>query len=149
MNCLFEETQKFTQWWLWVVLGLSFLLPITPDINNTPFSYFLVMIITVVFVNSMKLRICVNSKGLNYQFFPFHFKKKHIKTEDIKYVESLKYSPIMDYGGWGIRYRFKGKCYNVKGNYGVKVFLKNGSNILFGSQKHKELEASLKQVISQ
>ena len=149
MNCLFQETQKFTQWWLWLVLSLLFVLQIIPNIYSRPPSYLLVMIITAAFVNSMKLRICVNSKGLDYQFFPFHLKKKHIKTDDIKYVESVKYSPIMDYGGWGIRYRFKGKCYNVKGNYGVKVFLKNGSNILFGSQKHKELEASLKQVISQ
>ena len=44
----------------------------------------------------------------------------------------------------GIRYGFKGKAYNVSGNKGVKIFLKNGTNIMFGSQKHKELSKALK-----
>ena len=36
--------------------------------------------------------------------------------------------------------------YNTSGNLGVKVHLKNGRNILFGSQKHKELAKALKQI---
>jgi hypothetical protein len=32
----------------------------------------------------------------------------------------------------------------VSGNKGVKVFLKNGANIMFGSQQHKELANALK-----
>ena len=122
MSTQFEENQKFNQWWLWAVLFFSFILPITPEINNPPASYLLVMIFTLLFIYSMKLRVCVNNKGIYYQFFPFHIKLQHIKSEDIKSIEAVKYSPIRDYGGWGIRHGFKGKCYNVKGNLGVNVF---------------------------
>ena len=86
---------------------------------------------------------------MHYRFFPFHYKSYCIKTNEIERIEALKYRPLGDYGGWGIRYSFKGKCYNVKGNLGVKVFLKNGSYILFGSQKHLDFEKSLRAVIQQ
>ena len=69
----------------------------------------------------------------HYQFFPMHFKSYIIRFDEIENVEAITYSPIKDYGGWGIRYRMKGRAYNVKGNQGVKVYLKNGKNILFGS----------------
>ena len=37
----------------------------------------------------------------------------------------------------------KGKAYNIRGNKGVKIYLKNGKTILFGSQKNQELEKAL------
>ena len=94
----------------------------------------------------LQLRIKVNSEGLHYQFFPFHLKSHTIKIEEIVKVEALQYKPLAEYGGWGIRYGFKGKAYNTSGNLGVKVHLKNGRNILFGSQKYKELAKTLKQI---
>ena len=64
--------------------------------------------------------------------------------DEIESFKAMEYSPLKEYGGWGIRYGFKGKAYNVSGNKGVKIFLKNGSNIMFGSQKHQELAKALK-----
>ena len=61
----------------------------------------------------------------------------------------MEYSPLKEYGGWGIKFGFKGKAYNVSGNKGVKIFLKNGLNIMFGSQKHKDLAKALKSVRKQ
>ena len=112
-------------------------------------SELLISLLIPVLFYLLELRIKVTKEGLHYQFFPFHFKLYIIKTNNIEKIEALKYRPLMDYGGWGIRYGFKGKCYNVKGNLGVKVFLKNGSYILFGSQKYKELEKSLQKIIQQ
>ena len=146
MIYLFEENQKFTQWWVWVLLlWVSYSLAIS--INNR-FSLLIALLIPILFY-LLELRIKVSKEGLYYRFFPFHYKSYYIKTNEIEKIEALKYRPVGDYGGWGIRYGFKGKCYNVKGNLGVKVFLKNGSYILFGSQKHEELEKSLKSIIEQ
>jgi hypothetical protein len=47
---------------------------------------------------------------------------------------------MKEFGGWGIRYGFKSKAYNVSGNKGLQIVLKNERQILFGSQRHKELE---------
>ena len=150
MRTLFEENQKFTQWWLWVIL-LSF-----PIISLGPFDkhpiniyYVLIGISIPLLFYTFQLRMKVNEKGLHYQFFPFHLKSHTINKEDIKKIKAMEYSPLKEYGGWGIRYGFKGKAYNVSGNKGVKVFLTNGTNIMFGSQQFKELEKSLKTVTKQ
>jgi len=63
---------------------------------------------------------------------------RYIKFNEIEKIEACIYSPIKDYGGWGIRFRYKAKAYNIKGNEGVKVYLKNGRHILFGSQCNKD-----------
>ncbi|MBC8474618.1 MAG: hypothetical protein H8D60_02595 [Cryomorphaceae bacterium] len=145
MNYLFEENQKFTQWWLWVIL-VSFPIMAFGPFDENPINSYHVLIgfaIPILFY-LFELRIKVNQEGLHYQFFPFHFKSYTINTDEIEKIEAMQYKPLAEYGGWGIRYGFNGKAYNVSGNLGVKVHLKNGSNILFGSQKYKELEKALK-----
>lgn len=147
MNYLFEENQKFTQWWLWVIL-LSFpIMSVGPfDENEINGYHVLIGLAIPLLFYLIELRIKVNEDGLHYQFFPFHIKSHTIKLEDIEKFKATEYSPLKEYGGWGIKYGFKGKAYNVSGNKGVKILLKNGSNIMFGSQKYKELEKALKQV---
>jgi hypothetical protein len=147
MTFLFEENQMFTQWWLWVIL-LSFpIMSVGPfDENEINGYHVLIGLAIPLLFYLIELRIKVNADGLHYQFFPFHIKSHNIKLEDIEKFKAIEYSPLKEYGGWGIKYGFKGKAYNVSGNKGVKIFLKNGSNIMFGSQKYKELEKALKQV---
>ncbi|MBC8265576.1 MAG: hypothetical protein H8E84_01285 [Flavobacteriales bacterium] len=147
MKYNFEETQKFTQWWLWVIL-LSFpIMSFGPfDNNSINYTYVAIGILLPLVFYLFELRIKVSNEGLHYQFFPFHFKSYMIKHEEIEKAKAMEYSPLKEYGGWGIKYGFKGKAYNVSGNKGVKVFLKNGNNIMFGSQKHKELAKALKSV---
>jgi len=147
MQYIFEENQKFTQWWLWVIL-LSFpIIALGPFDENTVNIYHVLIGLFIPFLFYLfELRLKVNVEGLHYQFSPFHFKSHTIKLEDIESIKAMEYSPLKEYGGWGIKYGFKGKAYNVSGNKGVKIFLKNGLNIMFGSQKHNELAKALKQV---
>ena len=145
---IFREVQKFTQWWVWLILLLPVIFLLSVEDPNYNFGTLILIVIIILFY-LIELRVSVNSHGIHYQFFPFHLKSYIIKNNEIEKIEALKYKPLSDYGGRGIRYAFKGKCYNVKGNLGVKVFLKNGSYVLFGSQKHKELERALQQIIQQ
>ena len=147
MKYLFEENQKFTQWWLWVIL-LSFpIMSFGPfDENEININYVLIGFMLPLIFYLFELRIKVSAEGLHYQFFPFHLNAHIIKLDDIEKHKAMEYSPLKEYGGWGIKYGFKGKAYNVSGNKGVKIFLKNGLNIMFGSQKHKDLAKALKSV---
>ena len=147
MKYLFEENQKFTQWWLWVIL-LSFpIISFGPfDENTININYVLIGFFIPFLFYLFELRLKVNAEGLHFQFFPFHFKSHIIKMADIEKFKAMEYSPLKEYGGWGIKYGFKGKAYNVSGNKGVKIFLNNGTNIMFGSQKYNELAKALKQV---
>jgi len=148
MEILFEEKQKFNQWWLWAILLVFPLLSVVPFDEKGINSYYVLIGISIPLIFYVfELRTFITSEGLYYQFFPIHFKKQLIKIEEIEKIEALQYNPLGDYGGWGIRYGFKGKAYNIRGNKGVKIHLSNGRNILFGSQKEKDLERILKKVI--
>jgi hypothetical protein len=150
MERIFEEKQKFTQWWLWVILLFFPIFSVTPfaDYGDNGINlYFVLLGISIPLIFYLfELRTFVTSEGLNYQFFPFHLKTHIIKIDEIEKIEALQYKPLGDYGGWGIRYGFKGKAYNVSGNKGVKIYLPNERNILFGSQKNIELANALKKV---
>jgi hypothetical protein len=55
------------------------------------------------------------------------------------------YSPINEYGGWGIRSGSKvhGKAFNMRGNEGVQLILRSGQRVLIGSQMPDELAAAI------
>ena len=147
MSLLFEEKQKFTQWWLWLIL-LFFPIILAGPFDENEINWYYVLIVTAILIlfYFFELRIKVTEDGLYYQFFPFHLKFHMIRLDEIESFKAMKYSPLKEYGGWGIKYRFKGRAFNVIGNKGVKIFLKNGTNIMFGSQKDKEMEKALKKI---
>jgi hypothetical protein len=59
--------------------------------------------------------------------------------------DARTYRPILEYGGWGIRYSpfGKGWAYNISGNQGVQLELMNGKRILIGSQRAEELARTI------
>ena len=162
---MYQEYQTIRSWWVRIPILISSFFCIYICLqqilfkqsltDNTIADIFVVVIIFIIgignpsFVHMVRLETKIENKKLTIKFWPFHFKPVIFRIIDIKKAEAITYNAIKDYGGWGIRYGFKGKCYNVKGNLGVKVFLKNGSYILFGSQKYKELEKSLQKIIQQ
>ena len=79
MNYIFEENQKFTQWWLWVIL-LSFpIISVGPfDDNEINIYYVLIGLLIPCFFFLLQLRVKVSAEGLHYQFFPFHIKSHTI-----------------------------------------------------------------------
>nr|MBP6978828.1 hypothetical protein [Lentimicrobiaceae bacterium] len=60
------------------------------------------------------------------------------------------YSTIGEYGGWGYRMGGKkaGVAYNISGNMGLQLELKNGKKILLGTKKPVEMEEALKKARS-
>jgi hypothetical protein len=62
----------------------------------------------------------------------------------VKAIKVVKYSPLRDYGGWGIRIGVKGNAFNVKGNLGVLLEMKKGRSTLFSTQEPKEVYEALK-----
>jgi hypothetical protein len=44
--------------------------------------------------------------------------------DEIESFKAMEYSPLKEYGGWGIKYGFIEKAYNVYANKEAKLFLK-------------------------
>jgi hypothetical protein len=160
---LYHEIQHFRQVWLWaLVLFISLLslygafqqLILGKPFGNNPAPDGIMIVLAVLFgiglplfMYTMNLTTEIRSDGLYYRFFPFHLSFRRIDTKEIKEFEACTYSPIRDYGGWGIRYGRKGKAYNVSGNRGVQFELSNGKHLLIGSRKPEELAETLASIL--
>ncbi len=72
------------------------------------------------------------------------FRGMRIPTKEINSAFAREYSPIREYGGWGVRVSRSGRAYNAYGNNGVQLVLSDGSRILVGSQRSAELVAALR-----
>lgn len=155
----FTEKQKFRQWWLWVILVGVLVVPVAMTLATTKtgdkdfMTNLLVGATVPVFILflfvAMELRVQINQAGIFYRFFPLHLRVFSIEWDEVEKAYVRQYSPISEYGGWGIRFGLggKGKAYNVSGNIGLQVELKNGKKILFGTQKPDEIKELLNQLV--
>jgi hypothetical protein len=151
---LFEDEQSFRQPWLWgLMLGVFLLVagglgwaflsrPEQASGAAIPAAVVgLVWVGACLLLYTLKLSVRVDPYCLHIRFFPLA--RRDIPLEDIVRWEARTYRPILEYGGWGIRFSWKGTAYNVSGNRGVQLELANGKRLLIGSQRPEELAAAI------
>lgn len=166
MHDRFFESQRFRQTWVWVLL-LAVSLPILglfgfglyrQVVLGRPFgdeplsngALITILVANVIVLGTAlaliwfsRLDVAVRDRELVIRFVPFHLQPRRIALDEIAEAQARRYRPIVEYGGWGIRYGFKGMAYNVSGDEGVQLTLRNGRRILIGSQRSGELERAL------
>lgn len=157
---VFEEKQTMLRWW-WILALLPVILilvigVIVPENEVTEENKVVSAITTLVVVEAfvillfalMRLTSRIDDKGVSFGYSPFIKKRIHL-WRDIENVWVRKYSPLGEYGGWGIKTispKKHGIAYNVWGNKGLQIHLKNGKKILIGTQKPDEMVAFLKRL---
>jgi hypothetical protein len=67
------------------------------------------------------------------------WRARRVPLGQIKSAEIIAFNPPKDYGGYGTRTTREGKAYIANGTQGVRVKLADGSTLVVGSQKPKEL----------
>lgn len=159
MEFLFSEKQRFNQPWIWILLiGLNalFLYAIVQQLifkipfgnNPAPDGLLIVFMLIPIAITWLfyrfELTTGVTKEAVIFQLKPLHSKPEKINWTEIEKASIRTYSPLKEYGGWGYRLSSNGKAYNVRGNQGLQLELKNGKKILIGTQKAKELEQTLK-----
>ncbi len=96
---------------------------------------------------ALKLITEVRADGLLVHFFPF--RRRWITYDQIQRCAACTYSPMVEYGGWGIRWAGRGKwAYNVSGNRGVQLELAGNKRLLIGSQRPEDLAAAIRAQLS-
>lgn len=104
------------------------------------------VVLTFLIFRMMKLETLIDEEGVKCRFRPFQRKFKSFPAKDIVLYEVKKYNPILEYGGWGIRYGRKGTAYNVRGNMGLYLELKNKKNFLIGTQSPDSLRYAMEKL---
>lgn len=172
---LFQEKQKFTQWWLWLFL-LGTTLSVSyytvksntvskiienENLNPNPDSFTQVLREEYITFDLMTILLLISPLLLIVLLF-LVLRLETIVSHDcvrMRYFPFLKRTfkwsniesaEIIKYGfvGYGIRLSTKyGTMYNVKGSQGLALTLKNGKKYLIGTQKPEELQRLVKEIL--
>lgn len=144
---LFQETQKFNQWWLCIIfmgivlISLSlfnwdndFVNQLTTD-KIIPSS--IAVGILVLFL-SIKMVTTITEDKITVSFFPF--------TKREFYWTGLQFAQVIDYGfigGWGIRiWTSYGTVYNLRGSKGLHIKTADKQYVI-GTQKEEKLRSKI------
>jgi hypothetical protein len=168
---LFSEEQRFTQKWLWLLIIGATLISIVPTIygiysqeilkkpwGNNPaetgtlylilFFELIIMGGVILLIYNMRLKVEIKTDGLWFSFPPLARKWKCIKKEEIESFKVRTYRPVGEYGGWGIKGSRRNKAYNISGNVGLQLILKDGRKVLFGTQERQAMEYAMRKMMN-
>lgn len=155
---LYQEEQRFRQWWVWavvaVVCGLAWWAMVQQVILRHPFgdkpmsdwgvvAFWLIMGLGLpLFMWGIRLTTVVLPGKLIIRYWPLT--KRIIRLRDIQEAQVRTYRPLKEYGGWGIKgWSRHNMAYNMAGDRGVQLVLRDGRRILVGSQRPEELALAI------
>lgn len=160
---LFHEVQRFRAWLQFAVLvpafvvvplfgwGLYEQLVLGKPFGNHPMDDQELIVASVIatavtlgialLFYVAQLETTVHRDRVVVRFRPFHLSGRAFGFEEIAEAEARTYRPLIEYGGWGIRYGLSGLAYSVSGYRGVQLTMHDGRRILIGSQRADELAA--------
>lgn len=134
---IFTEKQQFRQWWLWLLLIAvnGIVLYSVPE----PLLVAIIPFAIIILFAIAKLETSISTNGITVRFFPFQKKYRFYSADMIATAYLRQYSPLGEYGGWGIRGMGKNRALNVSGNWGIQLELRDGSRLLIGTNRVKDL----------
>lgn len=120
-SAFYEEAQGFPPW----VYGVL-----------------LFAIVVVVSVSTIRMRTTVTAQAVEVRYGFLY--STSVPFSEIVRAEAIAYHPIRDYGGWGIRGFRNRRALNARGDRGVLLIRRDGSTLLVGSQRPRDLLAALR-----
>jgi hypothetical protein len=108
-------------------------------------TYALMALVLLILLSLLTLRqdTRVGPGGVTVRFGIVY--RTSIPATDIRLAEAVQYRPVRDYGGWGIRGLGRRRALNMRGDLGVLLTRQDGSTVLIGSQRPRDLLAALAQ----
>ncbi|MCL1821189.1 MAG: hypothetical protein FWG22_00030 [Prolixibacteraceae bacterium] len=165
-----KEEQRYTQWWLWLLILLVFAVSTLPlwyifieDVaqrrsQGVSVSYSSELLLTSVITTGImlffvlmfkfiKLETEINSEAIRFRYAPFVNKWKLIKASTIESWSVEKFVPSK-FGGYGIKIKFRRqKSYTVYGRLCLKLVLKGGQIVMIGTQQKSSIEYAIKKMM--
>ncbi len=131
----------------------------------------LLMVVVDWILFRIKLETEIDADSVRFRMSPLIRKYRVYHRDEIESWEVRTYKPIREYGGWGIRrkklrYRLKQRhqagsssetvfqkiakrsmAYTLNGTLGLQLYLKNGRDVLIGTQRRDAIEKAMKQMM--
>jgi hypothetical protein len=162
---LFKESQRFTNWILWLILislavavWFWFVGLITGSASSTGvetsltpawvviISWLTLGVLLPLFVYINKFELIVENEEIRFRYVPYHMKYKRLPIKYIENYKIVRYDALGDYGGWGVRKRKRNVGYITASDRGIVVLVDGATHITFGTQMPKELYIAIDKV---
>lgn len=146
----FHEEQTFSRWLAWgiaAVVGIPAAAAVVewlfrPGLLVPSLLSIAVFLPIAAIFFLARLVVDVDERGIHVSFHLL-WPTRHIPLDDVQRAHATAYSPLADYGGWGVRLSWRGWAFNTGGAEGVLVETKSGKRIMIGSRRAKDLEAGI------
>lgn len=153
---LYEERSGWA-WWVHLLFGLTLLAAIIPgleflkgNVGNGPEQMpFPVLVLCLalgtgipgaIYALMGQLRIRVDAEGITLAWGYLEVIKKRIPFKSVESAEAVSYSPLREFGGWGIRFGANGnKAWTVRGRRALLLALKDGTRFYIGSDRPERI----------
>jgi hypothetical protein len=150
-NRIFKESQSYLGTWVMYVMILTevpililmIVLHATSDEKQEmAIALGVVMgslILVFALIFNLKLETRIDDKSISFRYMPFIRNWRQFPKESIKSYKVIKYDPLTDYGGWGLKGNKTTKVYSVTGDEGILLDVGEKKKIMIGTMKSKEL----------
>lgn len=91
-----------------------------------------------------KLQIEVTTAGLFVRFWPLQRKVRRIPLDDVTVLRAVRFRPLLDYGGYGVRRTRHGAAYALGSGEGVRIDYANGYHLVIESDHPRALEVAIR-----
>lgn len=154
-NQVYKETQSYRGTWIiyliilvqlpTIILLLTFYLQAEDkaEMGVTLAVVAGTMALIFLFIFNLSLEIRIDQNGISFRYFPFIRSWRKYPKESIKTITIINYSPITDFGGWGLKGNKTTKAYSILGDQGLLFDVGEEKKIMIGTMKAKELEEYL------
>jgi len=152
----FHEEQTFGPWLLGAVLavvGLP-LLFLGVESLDRPVAVVPSIIAIAIFLPILAIflatRLVVDVTGDEIRVaFHFLWPAQRIPVTVVRRAHVEHYDPLVQYGGWGVRFAFaRGWAFTTGGHDGVLVETTDGKRVMIGSRRAPELEAAISRAVA-
>ena len=101
-----------------------------------------VSLVLLIYGMFTPMTVRVDSERLRVDFGVFGWPKWDFPIGEIQSAEAIEFSPLRDFGGWGIKGGKLGMCLNQRGDRGVKI-AHAGRSYIIGSDDPDALAQAL------
>ena len=74
--------------------------------------------------------------------------RRMVPLDGIVSLESVRYRPLLEFGGWGVRGAGKKKAWTARGDRAVVLGLDEGRTLYVGSDHPQRLEAAIRSAVA-
>jgi hypothetical protein len=144
-------------WWAHLLIGLTFIAAVIPLVELARGNvggwegampvWEAILLLSIgfglpgtIYALMGQLKTRVTQEGLDIRWGFLEVIRKKIPFRDVESAEAVTYSPMGEFGGWGIRVGGKKKkAWTTRGNRALLVHLKDGTRFYLGSDRPERI----------